>query len=189
MLECMPSTVIDCNTVKLGEVDFSNCEDLTFWRFNTKSHSFEELPELPHINRLCVNYTNAESLEGLDKIPNLKRLELAYCPKLSSFDGLPDTLEFLMIEHAKKLCGYEQIAAVKGLKVLRLHECGDIENLNFLDSLPLLTEFRFFNTSVKDGNLQPLIDHIPKLTAAAFNNKRHYSHTLKQVLDELGITL
>jgi len=58
-----------------------------------------------------------------------------------------------------------------------------------LERLPLLTEFRFVNTSIKDGNMQPLIDHRPKLTAVAFNNKRHYSHTLEKVLDELGITL
>lgn len=189
MLECMPSTVIDCKRIKLNEADLSNCGDLTLWHFNPNSRSFEELPELRHINRLCVNFTNIESLNGLEKLSDLKRLELAYCPKLSSLDGLPDTLDFLMIEHAGKLCGYKQIAAAKGLNVLRLHECGDIENLNFLDSFPLLTEFRFVNTSISGGNLQPLIDHIPKLTAVAFNNKRHYSHTLKQVLGELGITL
>lgn len=188
-LDCMPSTVIDCKKIKLKEIDFSNCEDLTIWHFNPDSHSFEELPELKQIKRLCVNFTNAESLNGLEKLPDLKRLELAYCPKLTSLDGLPDSLDFLMIEHAGKLCGYEKISALKGLKVLRLHECGDIESLNFLNSLPQLTEFRFVNTSIADGNLQPLISHIPKLTAVAFSNKRHYSHTLKQVLEELGITL
>lgn len=189
MLECMPAMVIDCKEIKLNEVDFSNCEDLTLWHFNPPSHSFEELPEVKNVRVLRVYFTNAESLSGLENLPYLKRLELDYCPKLTALDGIPDTLEFLMIEHAKKLSGHDRIKAAGKLRVLRLHECGNIESLSFLEYLPLLTEFRFVNTSVTDGNMQPLIDHRPKLTAVAFNNKRHYSHKLDKVLEELGITL
>lgn len=189
MLECMPTTIIDCKKIKLSEVDFSDCENLTLWHFNPPSRSFEDLPEAKYIRELHVVFTNAESLSGLERFPYLKHLELDYCPKLTSLDGIPDTLDFLMAEHAKRLSGYGFIENADRLRVLRLHECGDIESLSFIERLPLLTEFRFVNTSVKDGNMQPLIDHRPKLTAVAFNNKRHYSHTLEKVLDELGITL
>lgn len=188
MLECLRSTIIDCKKVKLNEIDFSDCEDLTIWHYNPVSRSLDELPHAKYIASLKIYHSNITSFEGLEGFEHLKKLEADYCRNLLSFDGIPSGVSFLMIEHAPKLSCYDLLTGMKSIEVLRLHECGDIADLSFLNGMDMLREFRFVNTSISDGNLQPLIDHSPKLEAIAFNNKRHYSHTLKKIQEILGIS-
>lgn len=188
MLDSLQSSIVDCKKIELSEIDFSNCEDLTIWHYNPKSLSLKDLPQAKYIKSLKIYHSNISNLDGLKRFEFLKKLELAYCRNLSSFYGIPCGVSFLMVEHAPNLANYDELAQMKNIEVLRLHECGNIANLSFLNSMIMLREFRFVNTSISDGNLQPLIDHSPKLEALAFNNKRHYSHSLKQIQEILGIS-
>lgn len=188
MLECLPSTIVDCKKINLNEVDFTNCEDLTIWHYNPASRSLNDLPYAKYIKSLKIYHSNITSFDGLERFGCLKNLETAYCRNLMSFDGLPMDVSFLMIEHAPKLSDYDKLARLKNVEVLRLHECGNMADLSFISSMDMLREFRFVNTSISDGNLQPLIEHYPKLQAIAFNNKRYYSHTLKQIHELLSIS-
>ncbi len=92
-----------------------------------------------------------------------------------------------MIEHAKRIKNYDVLQSLSELKTLRVHESAPFADISFINSLSRLTEFRFVNTTVIDGNMQPLLEHKPRLEAVAFNNKRHYSHTEKQIKQELCI--
>lgn len=188
LLDSLQTSIIDCQKVELSEIDFSDCEDLTIWHFNPKSRSLKDLPQAKYIKSLKIYHTNITDLAGLDRFEFLKNLELAYCRNLSSLSGIPCGVSFLMVEHAPNLANYDILAQMKNIEVLRLHECGNIPDLSFLSGMNMLREFRFVNTSISDGNLQPLIDHSPKLEALAFNNKRYYSHLLKQIHRILGIS-
>ncbi|MGN1108037.1 MAG: hypothetical protein ACI4RK_01530, partial [Oscillospiraceae bacterium] len=185
MLSCSSSSVVDCKIVSLSEIDFSDCEELTVWHYNPSSHSFVDFPDARYIKTLRVYHSNITDFSGMDRFPYLRALEMAYCPKLFSFCGFPDKLTFLMIEHARKLTHYEALGGRKTIETLRLFECGDIADLSFIAEMPALREFRLFNTNVADGDLQPLLDHVPRLETVVFNNKRHYSHTEKQIQEEL----
>lgn len=185
MLSCSYSSVVDCKQVNLSKIDFSDCEELTVWHYNPSSHSFMDFPDAKYIRTLRVYFTNITDFSGMDRFPYLRSLEMNYCPKLSSFCGFPDNVTFLMIEHARKLAHYEALGGKNTIETLRLFECGDIADLSFIAEMPALCEFRLFNTSVADGNLQPLLDHVPKLETVVFNNKRHYSHTEKQIQELL----
>lgn len=187
MLESLKSSIIDCKKTNLNEVDFSNCEELTIWHYNPVSRLLSDLIHARYIKSLKIYHSNIVSFEGLETFNHLKNLETDYCRNLLSFDGIPSGISFLMIEHAPNLANYDKLAKMKNIEILRIHESGNIANLSFLNSMVMLREFRFVNTSISDGNLQPLIDHSPKLEAVAFNNKRHYSHTLKQIQEILGI--
>ena len=187
MLKCSPVTIIDCQKTELNEIDFSDCEDLTVWHYNPSSHSLVDLLSAKYILTLKIYFTNVTTLSGLENFQNLIHFEINHCPKLESIADLPQTLEFVMIEHAKRIQNYDVLQSLSELKTLRVHESAPFANISFINSLNQLTEFRFVNTAVIDGNMQPLIEHKPKLKAVAFNNKRHYSHTEKQIRQELCI--
>jgi hypothetical protein len=107
------------------------------------------------------------------------RLELAYLSKLESFEDvvqLPN-LEVLDVQRCKKLKGHELVTSLKRLRILRLNDCGEMANVAFVSGMPALEEFRFVNTNVIDGNLQPLA----RLKRVGFLAKKHYSHTPEQL--------
>jgi hypothetical protein len=66
------------------------------------------------------------------------------------------------------------IKSLSGIEVLRLNECGEIEDLEFLYDFPHLIDFRFVNTNVRSGDLSPLLKH-KTLKSVGFMDKRHYS--------------
>jgi hypothetical protein len=178
----------DWNEKKASSIDFSNCKYLIIWHHQNKDKDFENLPDIEDLEYLKVNWSSSTSLKGLSKYKSLKRLELHYCTKLETLDGIEDLnqdIEYIHIDQSKKLKGHERVTRLKELRTLCFNDCGVIENLDFLLSLPHLADFRFVNTNILNGNLMPLISH-PTITNAGFLNKKHYSHKDIQVTDLLS---
>ncbi len=171
--------------------DYS-CEALIVWHFNPKSKSFSDLPIAPNLKYLEVNFSNCTSLVGLEKYPNLQRLDLNYCTKLENFNGidaLSKDIFCLWIDHSQKLINHSEVALLPNLRTLGLHSCGTIQSLDFLSGLKKLTVFMFMNTNVADGNMNPLIEHTPKFEFVSFLSKRHFSHKYKDVCKILDLEL
>ena len=168
----------DWKEKKVDSINFSNCKYLIIWHHQSKDKDFENLPDIEDLEYLEINWSSSTSLKGLLKYKFLKRLELHYCTKLETLDGIEDLnqdIEFIHIDQSKKLKGHERVTRLKQLRTLCFNDCGVIENLGFLKSLPHLVDFRFVNTNILDGNLMPLISH-PSITSVGFLNKKHYSH-------------
>ncbi|QCR21643.1 hypothetical protein [Pontibacter sp. SGAir0037] len=162
----------------IASIDFSNCKYLIVWHHQSKEKDFSNLPDIPNLLYLEVNWSRSTSLNGLSKFKELKRLELHYCTKLETLDGIESLnkeIEHIHISQSKKLTSHERITLLNQLRVLCFNECGVIDNLKFLKELPQLKDFRFVNSNVLDGDLSPILQH-PKLENAGFLNKRHYSH-------------
>lgn len=173
----------DWKEKKIGGIDFSNCKYLIIWHHQNKDKDFENLPDIEDLEYLEINWSSSTSLKGLSKYKSLKRLELHYCTKVESLDGIENLnqdIEYIHINQSKKLKGHERVTQLKELRTLCFNDCGVIENLSFLKDLPFLQDFRFVNTNIADGNLMPLINH-PTITHAGFLNKKHYSHKDIQV--------
>lgn len=163
--------------------DLSNSEYAIIWHLKEKLNSFENLSESDKLLYLELNWANIKDFIGIEKFSNLKRLELHYSTKLASDIGLSalkGSLEFLHINRSKKFVPTEELLALKKIKVLCLNECGDIDNLDFLSNFPKLIDFRFVNTNILDGNLQPILDH-PTIRSAGFLNKRHYNYKNEKI--------
>ncbi|WP_145855528.1 hypothetical protein [Pedobacter suwonensis] len=163
--------------------NLSNSEYAIIWHLKEKLNSFGNLTESDKLLYLELNLANIKNFIGIDKFSNLKRLELHYCTKLASDTGLralKDSLEFLHINRSKKFVPTEEFLSLKKIKVLCLNECGDIDNLNFLSNFPELIDFRFVNTNILDGNLQPILDH-PTIRSAGFLNKRRYNYKNEEI--------
>ena len=159
------------------------------WHHKSKEKNLVNLPSADDLQYLELNWSNSTTLRGINKYKKLKRLELHMMTKLESGIGLEsisETLEFLHIDGAKKLNINEQLAALKNLKVLRLHSCGDIDNLDFLQHLPNLVSFRFMDTNITNGDIEPILNH-PSLSDVCFINKRHFNLKNDAVDDILKI--
>ncbi|MGM0751222.1 MAG: hypothetical protein ACQET6_04780 [Bacillota bacterium] len=173
--------------VKLEQVT-QDTEYLVLWHHKkSKFGNFSNFPE--GLRYLELNWSNIQDFKGIEKLSDLKRLDLHYCTKLSSdsgLSGLSDNLEILKINQSKKFVPGQDLMSLKNLRVLRLYSCGSIDNLSFLNNFPKLIEFSPYETNVLDGNLQPLLDH-PTIRVSGFNNKRHYNYKyekMKSLLEE-----
>jgi hypothetical protein len=150
--------------------------------FKPKDKCFECYPAITTATYLECNLSNVRSFRGISRLGPIKRLELHYCTKLESGDGLSDLkneIEWLHINQSKKFSPSEDLLRLKKLKVLCLNNCAPLENLMFLNAFPDLVDFRFVGTDVLDGDLGPLFEH-PTLLNAGFLNKRHYNRTEKE---------
>lgn len=169
--------------------DYS-CEALRVWHFNPRSKCFSDLPAAPNLKYLEVNFSNCTNLIGLEKYPHLERLDLNYCTKLESLDGIENLSKgifCLWIDHSQKLSNHSDVVALPNLRTLAMHSCGTIRSIEFLDDMKKLTMFAFLNTNIADGDMTPLIRHTPKFEFVSFSNKHHFSHKLKEMYKILDI--
>ncbi len=165
------------NIIATENKDFENAEYAIIWHLKEKLESFDNLSENDNLSYLELNWANIKNFDGIEKLKNLKRLELHYCVKLESDFGLSqltDTLEFLHINTSKKFKFTDELLQLKKLRVLCLNACGPVDNLDFLKNFPNLIDFRFVDTNVLDGNLNPILDH-PTIRTVGFLNKKHYN--------------
>lgn len=171
---------------KLGE-NFLCAEYVILWNFRQSGLSFENINESKKLLYLELNRSNIKDFQKIEKLENLRRLELIDCLSLVRDTGiceLKNTLEFLQIDNSKRFTFAKNLCELKKLKVLRLYYCAPLKDLKFLEHFPNLLDFRFVGTTIKDGNLKPLMDH-PTIKTVSFRDRKHYNYTEKQLKTEL----
>lgn len=164
-----------------------NAEYAILWHLNEKLNLFSNISNNEKLSFLELNWANIRNFEDLENFKNLKRLELHYCVKLENdfrLSRLKNNLEFLHINTSKKFKFTDELLQLENLKVLCLNACGPIDNLDFLKYFPNLIDFRFVNTNILDGNLQPILEH-PTIRTVGFLNKKHYNFKCEQINLEL----
>lgn len=147
--------------------------------YRPRSQDLSGFAALPVLRELSLVQAVISSIRDVGTLRTLVRLELAHMPKLESVSGVGQLplLEELILQKCRKLQGHQDVRAAKCLRVLRFNDCGEIPSLAFLADLPDLEEFRFVDTTIADGDLQPLL----RLKRVGFLPKKHYSHTPAQV--------
>ncbi len=83
------------------------------------------------------------------------------------------SLEKMVIESCKKITDHSALGRLTNLKDLDLHNAGQLDNLDFLDRLPDLSHFSFYNTRVVSGDLSKMLDR--EWDTFHFNNSRTYT--------------
>jgi hypothetical protein len=130
-----------------------------------------------------MNLGGTTSLNGIGRLPALHRLELHHCTKLESDHGISEvasSLKHFHVHTCKKFTLLGDLMRLKHLEVLRLNDCGDLEDLEFLHEFPRLIDFRFVGAKVKSGDLSPILSH-QNLKSVGFDDKRHYKLKTKQI--------
>ena len=165
------------NIISTENKNFDDSEYAIIWHLKEKKDSFDNMSQSDKLLYLELNWANIKNFNGIQKFKSLKRLELHYCVKLENDKGLSqlsDNLEFLHINLSKKFKFSDELLQLKKLKVLCLNACSPIDNLDFLINFPNLIDFRFVDTNILNGNLNPIIEH-PTIRTVGFLNKKHYN--------------
>lgn len=166
------------NNIHWPNQNFERSEYAILWNLKATDKTLSQVPKSDNLKFLQLNWANVTDFKIItERFIKLKRLELQYCIKLLNddhIDLLSESLENLNILQSKKFVAGENLLKLKKLKVLRLNECGPIQNLDFLKNFPNLEDFRFVNTNILDGNLKPILEH-PSIKTVGFFNKRHYN--------------
>jgi hypothetical protein len=167
-------------------INLNQCKKLSsliLWKFKPKSGSFKELGDLDNVTSLKVTQSNITSLSGLEELPHLENFEAYYLSKLEDLNGidaLRHSLRSSILDKCKKLHDYEDaLSSLTRLHKLILGDCGTLGSLEFINKLSELIFFSFVGTDVKDGDLSLLLKR--KFEHVGFDDKRHYSHKMKEV--------
>lgn len=167
-----------CNKFTLPS-DSTNLKSLYISGYKPASKDLSELSSYQNLEKIEINHGNIESIDGIENQYNIDQVMLYYLKSLTSVSSLSKTnVSHVHLDNCKKIKDIEELSKCKKLKVLRYHDAGEIETLKFLKKFNNLEEFRFVNTTVKDGDMNILTN----LQTVAFNNKRHYSHKSSEIL-------
>lgn len=165
----------------VGLFNSKSLATLAIRKFKSKSNTLEEFASLSELGTLSIVMSSIKSGAGLELLPKLQNLTFAYCPKLRDIGPLRrlgDQLVRLTVDYCKALENFPDICtSMKVLEWLGYQSSRELDDLEFLKDMPALLDFDFYDTNVINGDLSPCLG----LRAAHFRNKRHYSHSLKEV--------
>lgn len=159
----------------------SKLKHLYFRHYKPRSKDLTELPSLTNLEFLGIIQSPIESTKGVGKFKKLKRINLAYLPKLTTLcdmENLP--IEVAEVQNCKQLRNLEHFGVAKTLKKLICDKCGAIKSIKFIRKLKGLDHFAFLDMDVLDGDMSPCLS----VSYTVFTNKKHFSHTVRQI-DEL----
>jgi hypothetical protein len=154
---------------------------LVLWHHKFGDNGTGNIDAPTELEYLELSWSNTQAIGALPS--GLMRLELHYCTKLESAQGLAAScpgLRHLHLNHCKKFRDLASLLELKDLEVLCLNTCGDIPDLKFLAGFGRLRDFRFVDTKVVDGDLSPLLTH-PRLESVGTLDKKHYSHKAAEI--------
>lgn len=157
----------------------NNLKKLSISNFKPQSKDLTALTTLPNLESLSLIKTDITSLQGIEHLNYLKRLEIFGASKLeiiAPIQALANNLAEIEVEHAKKIKDFEILGKLQFLKKIILSESGEIKSLAFVKKLPLLEFLSFWGTNVLDGNIK----YCEGINYVSFDNKRHYTHKSEQ---------
>ena len=159
----------------------ANLKRLAFYNYNPKSKDCTSLSNVPWIQRLKITQSPIRSLNGLESFNRLNELEFNYCSKLEALCCLEENsenLNSLRFDYCKSIKNHEYVTLLDHLIELAYNDVGTIQSIKFIKKMPALKKFMFVGTDVTDGDMTPCLG----LSYAGFSNKRHFSHTMEQIV-------
>lgn len=137
----------------------------------------ENVSNLQKIERLHIYSSQIQSLDGVERLP-IRELCLAKNNKLEDIHKINEvsSLESLQIEGCKRL---ENFTFLKGNPNIEDLFIDKLDSIDFVEFMPNLKKINFWNC--KDGNMTPLLRSQSLEVVNFYPNKKHYTHTLKEV--------
>ncbi|WP_452229606.1 hypothetical protein [Lacinutrix sp. MEBiC02404] len=160
----------------------SNLNSLVF----SAKYPFENFKEFSSLKKLEVLHLYKSKIVNVDFIENilqLKSLKLAFNPKLNNISSLnkSKSIKILEIEKCKSITDFSSLENNDTIEELFISE---LDSLHFIKKMKNLKKINFWNC--KDGDMKPLIETKSLEEINFYPNKKHYSHTLEEILELTG---
>ena len=143
-------------------------------------YPFPNLVQFSALRNLEVLHIYGSKIQNLDGVERLsiRELSLARNNKLDDIHKINEvsSLENLEIECCKKLLDFSFLKGNSNIKDLFIDK---LDSIDFVESMPNLKKINFWNC--KDGNMTPLLKSQSLEDVNFYPNKRHYTHTLKEI--------
>ena len=135
------------------------------------------LSALRNLQKLHVYSSQIQSLGGMETL-FIKELCLVGNNRLEDVQAINKlaNLECLKIERCKRL---ENFTFLKGNPNIEDLFIDKLDSIDFVEFMPNLKKINFWNC--KDGNMTPLLRSQSLEVVNFYPNKKHYTHTLKEV--------
>lgn len=149
-LDWHPGVVVNTN--------LSSITSLRVFKYRHQSGDLSYFPVFPKLEDLMLIDATLESIKGMSRNGSVKKLSLYNCKKLHdlSLIGLPD-LQSLLLEGCSNLNDLAALGSCEGLKEVFLHDCSQVDSIQFAKKLFSLKSFRFIGTVISDGDISPLL--------------------------------
>lgn len=128
---------------------------LALWKYKPRAQDLTELPALPAIEHLRLVQGNVRCLDGIERFPTLRRVEVAYNRSLvdvSALGTLRD-LEELCLDRCPNVADLAPLAGCTALQAAVVDGVRELPTLQWVRSLPLLRHLSVRRCNVLDGDL------------------------------------
>jgi internalin A len=156
-------------------------KNLMIFSLNTNDCSI--LSGLANLNTLSFIRGSFSNLNGIEHSKSIRSLDINYNSNIDdiSFINNLTSLEILKIEKCKKLKDYNFLSENESIKELFIDS---LDSLAFIPSMKKLEKINFWDC--KDGNMTPLVESRSLRQINFYPNKKHYSHTIEQIIEKTG---
>ncbi|KQB37439.1 hypothetical protein [Flavobacterium aquidurense] len=147
------------------------------------TENLDFLCNLKYVQKLHLYKANKlENLKGIEKLSSLFEISIGYNSKITSVLEINDSkVEKLIIEKCKNLLDFSFLKENKHIKELFID---NIKSIEFITAMPNLEIINFWDC--KDGNMRPLLEAKKLKQINFYPNKKHYSHTIEEIIEITG---
>lgn len=152
--------------------------------------------EITQLETLALSYTTIPDLLFLKNLKNLTRLEFEKCDieSLNGLEKLPQLEYFRLLEISEEasLREYEKIGDLKNLKQLSLFGCRAIEDVSFLSNLSKLELLTLRELGTTDISVVANLSNYPSLGMLALSDdiiekNQELNQNIEKILEERGV--
>ncbi|NJS37302.1 MAG: leucine-rich repeat domain-containing protein [Brachymonas sp.] len=170
----------------LPSAELPKLTKLRMWNFREKN--LKQLKFMPALQELLLHEArNLESLGGIEHCKQLKRIDIAFCPKLLSIEALSklNHLEYLEFESAKKIKDLTPVFDISSLITLIAINLSTVDSILGIKNLKNLKHLTWRGIEILDGNLTPLLESLGLKHGYVTPNKKYYQPSAVKVYEAI----
>lgn len=150
------------------------CSGLKYLGANFSLENLNALYSLEHLKKLFIFSKQLKSIDGLERLVKLQVLDIEYATHLK-IEKTPilDTLKKISFDTCKNIDNLNFITSVPNLQCLSVPNCASIESLIPLKECKKIEFLLIADTKIEDNNLS-ILKEIKTLQGVFFQDKKTY---------------
>jgi hypothetical protein len=149
---------------------------------NVIQYKFDDLNYIANLSkllRLQLTSSCLRSLNGIEKMANLKILDLYNCSNLIDTSSLKvcEKLESIEIDNCKNVHHIFDDLNFKKLKMLKIDNCGRVDSIKNISSAEELVIFSFNGSTCVSDGMVSILGNLEHLEDLQFKDRNHYDDT------------